>query len=92
MKILQKYKKFYFNKVFIKKCVANAIQASRLFLGVSNKVKSSLLAMALSINNLLLLNLVRKRERRYYTLKAQMLMPDNKLIHNELKNRFDIKE
>ena len=87
MKILQKYKKFYFNKVFIKKCVANAIQASRLFLGVSNKVKSSLLAMTLSINNL-----VRKREGRYYMLKVQMVMSENKLIHNELKNSFDIKE
>jgi len=42
--------------------------------------------MTLSINNL-----VRKREGRYYTLEVQMLMPDNKLIQNELKNRFDIK-
>ena len=44
------------------------------------------------LNNLGLFNIVRKREGRYYTLEVQMLMPDNKLIHNELKNRFDIKE
>ena len=87
MKILQKYKKFYFNKLFIKKCGVDNIQTSRLFLNVSNKVKSSLLAMTLSINNL-----VRKREGRYYMLKVQMVMSENKLIHNELKNSFDIKE
>ncbi len=44
------------------------------------------------LNNLGLFNIVRKREGRYYTLEVQMLMPDNKLIQNELKNRFDIKE
>jgi hypothetical protein len=83
--MIQKYINLYHNKI-LQKCVADAIQISRLFLGVSNKVKSSLLAMTLSINNL-----VRKREGRYYTLEVQMLMPDNKLIQNELKNRFDIK-
>ena len=88
---IQKYINSYYNKS-ITKCVADAIQISRLFLGVNNKVKSSLLAIALSINNLGLFNIVRKREGRYYTLEVQMLMPDNKLIHNELKNRFDIKE
>ena len=44
------------------------------------------------LNNLGLFNIVRKREGRYYTLEVQMLMPDNKLIQSELKNRFDIKE
>ena len=44
MKILQKYKKFYFNKVFIKKCVADAIQTSQLFLSVSSKARCCLLA------------------------------------------------
>ena len=87
---IQKYINLYYNRI-LQKCVADAIQTSRLFLSVSNKVKSSLLAMALSVNNLRLINLVRKRSR-YYTIEVQMLMPDNKLIHNELKNRFDIKE
>jgi hypothetical protein len=40
--------------------------------------------------NLGLSNII--REGRYYTLEVQMLMPDNKLIQNELKNRFNIKE
>jgi len=44
------------------------------------------------LNNLGLFNIVRKREGRYYTLEVQMLMPDTKLIQNELKNRFSIKE
>ncbi len=44
------------------------------------------------LNNLGLFNIVRKRDGRYYTLEVQMLMPDNKLIQSELKNRFDIKE
>ena len=87
---IQKYINLYYNKI-LQKCVANAIQISRLFLGVGSKVKSSLLAMALSVNNLGLINLVRKRSR-YHTIEVQMLMPDNKLIYNELKNRFDIKE
>jgi len=45
-----------------------------------------------NLHNLGLFNLVRKREGRYYTLEVQMLMVDTKLIHNELKNRFSIKE
>lgn len=44
------------------------------------------------LDNLGLFNIVRKREGRYYTLEVQILMPDNKLIQSELKNRFDIKE
>ncbi len=44
------------------------------------------------LNNLGLFNIVRKREGRYYTFEVQMLMPDNKLIQNELKNRFGINE
>jgi len=35
---------------------------------------------------------VRKVKGRYYTLEVQMLMPDKKLIQNESKNRFSIKE
>ena len=50
MKILQKYKKPYFNKVFIKKCVANAIQISRLFLGGGSKLRTYLLAEAVYNN------------------------------------------
>ena len=44
------------------------------------------------LNNLGLFDLVKKREGRYYTLEVQMLMPDNKLIYNELKNRFNLTE
>ena len=47
MKILQKYKKFYFNKLFIKKCMANIIQTSRLFLGEGSKARTYLLAYAI---------------------------------------------
>lgn len=46
---IQKYINLYYNKT-IAKCVAGAIQTSRLFLGVSNKVENSLLAVALPIN------------------------------------------
>ncbi len=91
MDFLDKYINLYYDKS-IAKCVANAIQISRLFLSASIKTRSCLLAMALAAINLRLFNIVRKREGRYYTLEVQMLMPDNKLIHNELKNRFDIKE
>ena len=48
MKILQKYKKFYFNKLFIKKCVANAIQKSQTFLSESNNIGTCLLADTIS--------------------------------------------
>lgn len=44
------------------------------------------------LNSLGLFNIVRKREGWYYTLEVQMLMPDNRLIQSELKNRFNIKE
>ena len=33
-----------------------------------------------------------KTGQNYSILEVQMLMPDNKLIQSELKNRFDIKE
>ena len=46
MKILQKYKKFYFNKLFIKKYIVKAIQISRLFLGERSNERSCLLAEA----------------------------------------------
>lgn len=43
------------------------------------------------LNNLGLLNIVKKRWR-YYTLEVQMLMLDSTLIQNELKNRFNVNE
>ena len=43
--IVVKYIRLYFNNT-ITKCVANAIQISRLFLGVSDKARSCLLAQA----------------------------------------------
>jgi hypothetical protein len=58
--IIQKYINLYYNKS-ITKCVANAIQASRLFLGVRSKTRSYLLATALPTINLELFDLVRKR-------------------------------
>ena len=89
--IIQKYINLYLNKSIIKTALWQRYTNSRLFLDVSNKVKSSLLAMALSINNFELFILVRKKAV-YYSLEVQMLMSENKLIQNELKNRFDIKE
>jgi len=44
--IIQKYINLYLNKI-ITKCVANAIQTSRLFLGENNKARSCLLAGAM---------------------------------------------
>ena len=44
--IIQKYINLYLNKI-ITKCVANAIQISRLFLDKNNKAKSCLLAEAM---------------------------------------------
>jgi len=44
-KMIQKYINLYFNKS-ITKCVANAIQTSRFFLGVNDKARSCLLADA----------------------------------------------
>ena len=43
--IVVKYIKLYFNNT-ITKCVANAIQISRLFLGEGSKARSCLLAKA----------------------------------------------
>ena len=44
--IVVKYIRVYFNNI-ITNCVANAIQTSRLFLGVSSKARSCLLADAI---------------------------------------------
>ena len=44
--IIQKYINLYLNKI-ITKCVANAIQTSRLFLGEGSKVRTYLLADAM---------------------------------------------
>jgi hypothetical protein len=43
--IVVKYIRLYFNNT-ITKCVTDAIQASQLFLGVSGKARSCLLAVA----------------------------------------------
>ena len=47
--IVVKYIKLYFNNT-ITKCVANAIQTSRLFLGGGSKARSCLLAEAVCNN------------------------------------------
>ena len=47
--IVVKYIKLYFNNI-IAKCVANAIQTSRLFLGGDSKARTYLLAEAVCNN------------------------------------------
>ena len=85
---IQKYINLYYNKG-IAKCVANAIQTSRLFLGVSNKVKSSSLAMALSINNLELITLIKKKVGRYYTMESQILLSEEAIVNLGLRGKLD---
>ena len=46
--IVVKYIRLYFNNT-ITKCVANAIQTSRLFLGMNDKARSCLLADAIGV-------------------------------------------
>ena len=84
---VQKYINSYYNKS-ITKCVANAIQIGRLFLGEGNKLKSSLLAMALSINNLGLTTSINKKIGRYYTMESQILLSDESIVSAELRKRL----
>ncbi len=56
----QKYINLYLNKS-ITKCVANAIQIGRSFLGMNDKAGSYLLVVAIFINNFRLFNIIRKK-------------------------------